>query len=363
MDAAVLAAWVASVIGGIATGAGTGLGTATAERIGRAARERLAADEESRRVLERFDGDPAAPGARADLQARLLAVIEQDAEFASRLRAAAGVPPGPPGSVSQYVHVGRDVKNGVIAIGPVSIRRKPGTIAVLITVVVIVLALAVKGVAGLGDSDNSPAGSTPTGAVPAPASGAGGRGADPTAGGDRDKAAVVRDDALVKAIAPDLRSMPGGWVMKAGPDLVPCPSDCNGRLQIGMVTFEGLAASDSSNDRVTFAYGCYDSVENAAAAYQHNTARGPATADNPSHEISVPKVGDSSKAESFHDSTGINPGYDGLVNFRVGTITATVQYASLNQINTRQLTLLARLLADRAQQAQNGRTPSAQAAA
>ncbi|MFD7026472.1 hypothetical protein ACFWAR_00310 [Streptomyces sp. NPDC059917] len=54
-------------------------------------------------------------------------------------------------------HVGGNVKKGVIAIGPVTIRRTPGTIAALVVVVVLVLGLALNGFVRLLDSDNSSA--------------------------------------------------------------------------------------------------------------------------------------------------------------------------------------------------------------
>lgn len=356
MDATALAAWVTSVITGIATGVGSGLGAVAADRISRIARERLGADEESRRVLERFDGDPAAPGAEDDLRARLLAMIEQDPEFAARLRTAAGLPSGPPGSIHQHVHVGRDVKNGVIAIGPVSIRKTPGTIAALVIVVVLVLGFVVKGVVSLVDSDNSPAGGMPWGV--GPALGSDGDGADPGVGGGQNKAAAVRDVALTKAIAPDLQSMPSGWGLREGPVLNACTSDCQGRLYTG-----GVGLVDSSGDtQVAFNYRTYDTVENAKAAYQRYVDQAGGTVNESRTTMSLAQVGDSSIAYSSRRYTGSAYLYKGFVYLRVGTVYGQVEYnTGYKDLDTNNLTAFARLLVDRAQQAQNGQMPSAQA--
>ncbi|MFE2267658.1 hypothetical protein ACFXB4_00260 [Streptomyces lavendulae] len=345
------------MITGIATGVGSGLGAAAADRISRVAREGLGADEESRRVLERFDGDPAAPGAEDDLRARLLAVIEQDPEFAARLRTAAGLPSGPPGSIHQHVHVGRDMKNGVIAIGPVSIRKTPGTIAALVVVVVLVLGLVVKGVVSFVDSDNSPANGMTWGAGTAP--GSDGDGVDPAAGGGQNKAAAVRDVALAKAIAPDLQSMPSGWSLQEGPVLSDaCTSDCQGRLHTG-----GVGLADSSGDtQVAFNYRTYDTVENAKAAYQRYVDQAGGTVNESRATMSLAQVGDSSIAYSSRRYTGSEYLYKGFVYLRVGTVYGQVEYnTGYKDLDTRKLTTFARLLVDRAQQAQNGQMPSAQA--
>ncbi|MFD8146732.1 hypothetical protein [Streptomyces sp. NPDC059708] len=357
MDAAALAAWVTSVISGIATGVGSGLGTAASERISRVARERLGADEESRRVLERFDGDPAAPGAEDDLRARLLAMIEQDPEFAARLRTTVGLPSGPPGSIHQHVHAGRDMNNNVIALGPVSIRKTPGTITALVVVAVLILGLAINGVVSLVDSDNSPASRVPWGVGAAP--GSDGDGAAPGVGGGQKKAAAVRDVALAKAIAPDLQSMPSGWGLKEGPVISDaCTSDCQGALYTG-----GVAMADSSGDtQVAFNYRTFDTVENAKAAYQRYTDNaGGQTANESRATMSLAQVGDSSVAYSSRQYTGSEYLYKGFVYLRVGTVYGQVVYnTGYKDLDTNKLTAFARLLVDRAQQAQNGQMPSAQ---
>ncbi|MFE4632990.1 hypothetical protein ACFRJ1_06380 [Streptomyces sp. NPDC056773] len=346
---------------GIATGVGSGLGAGVAERLSRVARERLGADEESRQVLERFDGDPAVPAAQDDLRARLLTVIEQDPEFDARLRTAAGLPPGPPGSINQNVNIGRDMKNGVIAIGPVSIRKTPGTMAALFIVVVLVLGFAVNGVVRFVDSDNSPATGMPwdTGLGPG-SDGDGSGGAGPAAGGGgRNKAAAVRDVALAKAIAPDLQSMPSGWGLQKGPLLSdPCTSDCQGRLRTG-----GVGLADSSGDtQVAFNYRTYDTVENAKAAYQEYADKAGGTVNESRTTMSLAQVGDSSVAYSSRRYTGSEYLYKGFVYLRVGTVYGQVEYnTGYKDLDTNKLTAFARLLVDRAQQAQNGQMPSAQA--
>ncbi|MFJ8165913.1 hypothetical protein ACIRBY_34050 [Streptomyces sp. NPDC096136] len=357
MDAAALAAWVTSVITGIATGVGSGLGTVASDRISRVARERLGADEESRRVLERFDGDPAAPGAEDDLRARLLAMIEQDPEFAARLRTTAGLPSGPPGSIHQHVHAGRDMKNNVIAIGPVSIRKTPGTITALVVVAVLVLGFAINGVVSLVDSDNSPASGVPWGVGAAP--GSDGDGVDPGAGGGQNKAAAVRDVALAKAIAPDLQSMPSGWGLKEGPVISDaCTSDCQGGLYTG-----GVGMADSSGDtQVAFNYRTFDTVENAKAAYQRYVDNAGGTVNESRAAMSLAQVGDSSIAYSSRQYTGSEYLYKGFVYLRVGTVYGQVVYnTGYKDLDTQKLATFARLLVDRAQQAQNGQMPSARA--
>ena len=366
MDTAALAAWVTSVITGIATGVGSGLGSVAADQVSRVARQRLGADEDSRRVLERFDGDPAAPGAEDDLRTRLLAVIEQDPDFAARLRNTPGLPVAPPGALTQHVHVGRDVKNGVIAIGPVSIRKTPGAMAALAIVTVIVLAFAVNGVVNVLNADDRPAYGTPQDAAPSPATGHGtqpasaGEGAQSTTQGVRNKAAVVGDTALTEAIAPDLQAMPSGWSLQKKPFVTACIKDCSGRLYTG-----GVVLEDSSGDtEAVFNYWTYDSVDSATAAYQRyvNNFHGTLSTD-PLSPMSLAQIGDNSTAYSSRHYDGAATKYKGFVILRVGTVIGQAEYnTGYDKLDTAWLAAYARLLADRAQQAQNGQTPSARAA-
>ncbi|GAA0299491.1 hypothetical protein GCM10010302_42570 [Streptomyces polychromogenes] len=246
----------------------------------------------------------------------------------------------------------------MIAIGPVRIRKTPGTITALVIAAVLVLGFAVKGVVSLADSENSPASGVPWG-VGAAAPGSDGDGVDPGAGGSRNKAAAVRDVALAKAIAPDLQSMPSGWGLKAGPVISDaCTSDCQGELYTG-----GVGLVDSSGDtQVTFNYRTFDTVENAKAAYQRYVDNAGGTVNESRATMSLAQVGDSSMAYSSRQYTGSEYLYKGFVYLRVGTVYGQVVYnTGYKDLDTKKLTTFARLLVDRAQQAQNGQMPSAQA--
>jgi hypothetical protein len=360
MDASALADYVTSVVMGLVDEVGGGLGAAAAARVNRVVRERLGLDEDGRRVLERLDGDP---GAGGDLRARLLTLIEEDPEFAAQVREATGRPEIRSGWNNQSVNIGGNVKKGVIAFGPVSIRKDSGALAALV-VVVVVLAFAVNGAVRLFDADGRTAGST--GATPGPISATSGRtSAASGPGTPGHTATAVKDPALARAIAPDLAAMPSGWGPTDTATLDPCTdSDCHGVLAYGSASF-----ADSSGDtHVDFTYATYDSVQSASAAFQQlvaaaqSAAGATSSADDPVTAMSLDQVGDGSAAFASRHYTGSEYTYKASVCLHVGTVTGRVNFASgYQKVNTDTLLLFARLLAGRAQQAQDGQMPSARA--
>ncbi|MFC5884130.1 hypothetical protein RMN57_07160 [Kitasatospora sp. CM 4170] len=334
MESAVLAAWVTAVLTGLASGVAGATTTAVAAQVGRVARERLGLDEDGRQALERLDGDPAAPGTADELRARLLLLIEGDPDFAHRIRQAAGLPAAPP--ASNNINIGGNVRNGVITIGPVTIRKSPGVVAVAALVVVVALSLALNGVIHTVEGDDSPWSS----------------------GGGRNRVAAVTDPTLAKGIAPDLRSMPSGWNLKSSPELDGCTEDCQGRLAKGEVR-----VADSAGDtRISFQYATFDGAETAETGYGKVVDGAQRTVNNNLAPMSLGTVGDASSAFSGRTYTGSEYQYTAVVYLRVGTVIGRVSYdGGYKKVDDGKLLAFARLLADRAQQAQNGEQPSASA--
>ncbi len=79
--------------------------------------------------------------------------------------------------------------------------------------------------------------------------------------------------------------------------------------------------------------------------------------------MSLAQIGDNSTAYSSRHYDGAATKYKGFVILRVGTVIGQAEYnTGYDKLDTAWLAAYARLLADRAQQAQNGQTPSARAA-
>ncbi|MFI9160242.1 hypothetical protein [Kitasatospora aureofaciens] len=168
-------------------------------------------------------------------------------------------------------------------------------------------------------------------------------------------ARTVRDPAQAQGVLPDLTAMPSGWQVASGPRSgtgsgpdVPCllPGACDQQLSYATVTF-----STTPLPSVQFAVVTFTSAEAAGRAFDTRLdlldARGDATV------ATVPSIGDRSAARTRGESTA-----ETLV--RVDSVLLYVHYSGPGAtVALPGLTPFARLLAERAQQAEQGRTPDA----
>ncbi|WP_030244104.1 hypothetical protein [Streptomyces sp. NRRL S-350] len=166
----------------------------------------------------------------------------------------------------------------------------------------------------------------------------------------------LRDPELVRGVLPDARAMPAGWQVQSGPESgsgsgggVPCllPDSCDQQLAYATVRF-----GESDIQTVEFTVVTFASPEAAARAFDTTLDR---TAGEDPGAVSLPPIGDQSAVRTRGSSAAV-----ALV--RVGGVLLLVHDAGPGAaVAAPALTVFARLLADRARQAQDGRTPDAAA--
>ncbi|MFD8788491.1 hypothetical protein [Kitasatospora sp. NPDC059599] len=166
----------------------------------------------------------------------------------------------------------------------------------------------------------------------------------------------LRDPALVRGVLPDARAMPAGWEVRSGPESgtgsgadAPCllPDSCDQQLAYATVRF-GAADIRTAN----FTAVAFGSPETAARAFGATLDR---TAGEDSGAVALPRIGDQSAVRTRGSSTAV-----ALV--RVGAVLLLVRDDGPGAAVTAPwLTVFAELLAERARQAQDGRTPDAAA--
>ncbi|MFF7995324.1 hypothetical protein ACFZDG_36855 [Kitasatospora xanthocidica] len=169
-------------------------------------------------------------------------------------------------------------------------------------------------------------------------------------------AAPLSDPALVRGVLPDAPAMPAGWQVRRAPQSgtgtggdVPCllPDSCEQQLAYATVSFSAADIQTVAFSVVTFA-----SPEAAARAFDTTLDR---TAGEDSGAVTLPRIGDQSAVRTRGSSSAV-----ALV--RVGGVVLLVHDDGPGAAVTAPwLTVFARLLAERARQAQDGRTPDAAA--
>ncbi|MEV7773940.1 hypothetical protein [Kitasatospora sp. NPDC086791] len=166
----------------------------------------------------------------------------------------------------------------------------------------------------------------------------------------------LRDPALVQGVLPDARAMPSGWQVRSGPESgsgtdgkAPCllPDSCDQQLAYATERFGAAEIQTVEFTVVTFA-----SPEAAGRAFGTTLDR---TAGEDSGAVTLPRIGDQSAVRTRGATSAV-----ALV--RVGGVLLLVHDDGPGAAVTAPwLTVFARLLAERAQQAQDGRTPDAAA--
>ncbi|MFH8384398.1 hypothetical protein ACH4E7_26220 [Kitasatospora sp. NPDC018058] len=168
-------------------------------------------------------------------------------------------------------------------------------------------------------------------------------------------ARTVRDPAQLQGVLPDVAAMPGGWQVESAPEsgagsgyAVACllPDSCDQQLAYATVTFHAPPAQS-----VKFTVVAFASAEAAGRAFATGLDR--VSGPGPTAAAAIPPIGDQSTART-RGSTGV----EALV--RVGPTLLYVRDDGPGAaVATPALVLFARLLVERARQAQDGRTPDA----
>ncbi|MBD0710687.1 MULTISPECIES: hypothetical protein [unclassified Streptomyces] len=332
MNGEQLATAVVEAVARAAVGAAGGV---VGDRVVDLVRGRLRSVDRGEEAVAEVERTPDDPDARALLRGKLAAVLAQDPAFAAYLTSvlAPPRPAGPPVNTGSVVIDRGGRARGTFVLGDQTvtrIRKGDPTALAAVVAVVFVLVLAVYGLARivLGGDDAS--------------SGADGR-----------RVAVLKDAATVKAIAPDLHSMPTGWTAESAPAVASGEEACSA-LEVSLCG--GILSTAQSSFRNAFDQSAFFLVvacesPGAAQRFYEKLTRAPSTG----RPLSVPALGDQSSALQVSDGKG-------LAYVQVGTVVVAVEERGSNsdfQVAT--LEALAKMLAERAQEAQNGHAPAARA--
>ncbi|MFF9145927.1 hypothetical protein ACF1BN_13810 [Streptomyces sp. NPDC014861] len=301
-------------------------------------RGRLRAVDQGPEALAAVEQAPEDPDARARLREKLLEVLAEDPAFAAYLATllAPPKPAQPPHNVGS-IHVDRSSRaRGTFIIGDQAITRvrKGDPLALLsLVAVVAVLALALYGLAGLVDGDDD---------------------GDPPWFGSGPRVTALKDPQLVKAVVPDLHSMPTGWLSRDEPSVdtgeAACEilSDCAGILSVARSSYR-----NQYDQSAYFAVIACASADDAERVYAQVTSK--VRDRSGARPLSVPALGQGSSAFELSDG-------EGQAFARVGTAVVLVsEQGSNDDYEVETLMRLIPMAAARAQEAQDGHTPSATA--
>ncbi|MFF9584798.1 hypothetical protein [Streptomyces achromogenes] len=320
------------------TSIASGAGSAVVDEVRQLVRSRLGQSDEGRGALDRFEAEPGADEAANAVRDRLALALAADPEFADRLWTALR-PSAPPsrdsGAVNQSIHIGGDAHRSTIVIGPVQLPRTKGVMVALVAGVVVLAVLLVIGFRSVLQSvtgDDGDGGS-----------------------GDARRVTALKDSATAGAVLPDSGSLPAGWeVTQAAKVTEGVPEDCNaceGAAFTATVRYE----SERPLAGAFFYIQAYDTAAHAKQRFEGDRADIDTSVYSP---MSLPPMGDESAAYR----KGIVNGEQAKAGVLVGTVVTWVTYGTRGgELRPSALVSLARMLSDRAQQAQNGTAPFARA--
>ncbi|MEV6806626.1 hypothetical protein [Streptomyces sp. NPDC051132] len=368
MEASEVTAWVMTLLTQASNGAAGAIGGAAGAEASRLMRERLGSSPEGRAALDPGSGD------LGETERQVAAVLASDPAFARRLEqlyeAWRRAPTAGPrvGRDMYNAHIGDRSQHNTISFGPLTVRKDsltPTNVTLVLLAVALVMGLAVYGLSkAVGGDDTAVrgpwAGAGPDGdgsGVPAAGSGSG---AGDGGGADR-KVAPVKDLELLREVLPDVRSMPSGWSLSEEADVHKATKDdsCREGGCAGLRSLGGVAYADpGAANKAYIAIEAYDSAETAAAGYQRWSEGTSKEGDDSS--MSLGPIGDESVAYSGRESTGSAGTYHMHTIARAGTVMIDIVYGGgYHELDPTVLTRIARMVVERARQAQNAEQPTA----
>ncbi|MCX4777903.1 hypothetical protein [Streptomyces sp. NBC_01264] len=332
-----LAAATVDAVARAATAAVTSAGGAAGGMVVDLVRGRLNGVDQGAEAVAAVERTPEDPDARSQLREKLAAVLSEDPAFAAYLASVlAPPPPASPPSLVGSINIDRNGRaRGTFVLGDQAVTKirqgSPGALVGLL----LIAALLVTAIYGLGrlvtdDDGQSPGGSR---------------------GGGR-QVKVLDDPAVVSSVAPDLHSMPTGWTtrstdsLESGADACPDGTDCKGVLHTAQASFRNPFDQSAS-----FAVVACASAADAQRVYEDIAG----TSLRSGRPLAMPALGDQSSAAEMSKGQG-------LALARVGTVVVYVsEKGSNDDYEVETLQALAQMVAQRAQEAQNGQTPSSRA--
>lgn len=360
MEASELAVMAVGVVVAAATGAATAVGEGAGAAVTELVRARLAGTERGRTALEELDASRS-PAARSDAQDVLRDEIEADPELRRQMEIHLSAPSTH--TENSVVITGSRLSRSSISLGPLTINNTPSARAFLVAATALLLALLALGVYGgvqlltPNDSSHSSQQSEPGGAQSGALSSNGGSSGitSPSESGGADrKNTALNEAAVVEVTLPESESLPSGWEATQGKEInagVPsdCSSACTGALYTGTVPFENT----DSGEAAFFYIQAYDTADHAARRFADVRADKDEHSDD-LEAVSLQPMGDKSVA---YRAKIVNAG-QAEAGVLVGTVITWVTYRTTDSsLDPTVLSSLAQMLAERAQQAQDGTIP------
>ncbi|MFJ2879347.1 hypothetical protein ACIPJN_16945 [Streptomyces sp. NPDC086796] len=315
--------------GGALTSVGTGVGQAVSDIV----RERFATDERGRSALQAVDDQPGSPEATASLRSVLQAELEADPEFARKISAALEeLPP----AVSSRATSGSITIDGTtmrgnqtIALGPVTFHNTRNVRLSLVGAALVFLALVILGIYG------------GTRLV--------------TGGGpNQERAVTALSVADLRQIIPGPGSLPAKWTRPKPPEHL------TGRQAPGLVATEavGYLMGDPDAQLSIIAVGFTDADKASDFLRSVKPTDQEEQADKEGASLPMPDIGDELWA-AVRPASSDSPGAYAMM--RIGTVVVSINgYDTDDQaFATSRMEVLARMMSERAQQAQNGQAPTA----
>ncbi|WP_101385999.1 hypothetical protein [Streptomyces sp. TLI_146] len=316
---------------GTAVAAGTGVGQAVSDVV----RERLATTDRGRTAMHAVAGGQRDPDAISELRTLLQAEVDSDPDFARRLsEAMAGPRPAEvPRSTTHSITFENATLRGrnTISLGPVTFNNTRNNRLSLLAAALVLVALVAIGIYG--------------GARMITGSGPG-----------RDEAVTALNSVSLHQVLPTQGSLPVKWTQPRPAETL---TAAQGPGLIVAASVDYLMGDPEA--KVSFLAAACSNAEKAhdffnAVKKSHD---GSGRAETDGLTVPMPKIGDEQWAVAGH-GTQDGPG-GGFITLRVGTVVLSIQGTDTDRqpFATSRLEVLARMMAERAQQAQNGQTPSA----
>ncbi|WP_413809907.1 hypothetical protein [Streptomyces sp. OE57] len=309
--------------------------------------------------MEELDAG-SSPRARADAQDVLRDEIEADPELRRQLEMHLSTLSTR--TENSVVITGGRLSRSPISLGPLTINNTPSARALLVAATALLLALLALGVYGgvqLLTPDDSPKSSRQSEPSDAPSGalsgneGSGGTTPPSESGGADRKNTALNEAAVVEVTLPDSGSLPSGWEATQDKEInAGVPSDCSsctGALYTGTVPFENT----DSGEAALFYIQAYDTADHAAQRFDDVRAGKDEHSDG-LEPMSLQPMGDKSVA---YRAKIVNAGR-AEAGVLVGTVVTWVTYRTPDSsLDPAALSSFAQMLAERAQQAQDGTIP------
>lgn len=323
---------ITQMAGGAAATVGSGLGQEVSVMV----RERLGGSERGRSAVRAIDEHPEDAEAVDELRSLIQSAVDNDPAFAGRI--AAAMPPPkptePPVTMLGSIRIDGATMRGrnTISLGPVTFNNTKSVRLSLVAAALVIVALVALGIYGGTRlvTDHGPE--------------------------QQRKAVTALSPDMVRRVVPGTGSLPGKWTR-------PEPLDSPGALEQGGVV-ERVAAvfqmgePEAELDIVVIGF---DTPQNACSGWRLTTKdRDPrGELEKSGMAVEMPKIADEMWAGAGPEA-GDTPAA-GVVIMRVGTVLIHINGRDTEKeaFVTRRMEALARMMADRAQQAQNGENPTA----